>query len=274
MASFITFEGQEVSGTFHSTSINFDGSAVMNEEDGFSALGIRLEPATTGAAANTKGDRLILNASAGKSATVNGVLTASTALVLDGNVGTIAVGDVVTVKDTSTLAITDADGGTGISTDNTLTVSATNGSTSVTLSEAVTIADDVDLLFSTNAGDELIANAISFDVAGPLFATRSDVTTITKVGEDSSVAISLESGTTHIDGTPVTEGSRLVQESGNAASNNSDGRNTEEAGGGSIGNTTDPIVVEDAISDLALYTQTGTSSGSALVFQGVDALGL
>ena len=274
VASFITFEGQEVSGTFHSTSINFDGSAVMNEEDGFSALGIRLEPATTGAAANTKGDRLILNASAGKSATVNGVLTASTALVLDGNVGTIAVGDVVTVKDTSTLAITDADGGTGISTDNTLTVSATNGSTSVTLSEAVTIADDVDLLFSTNAGDELIANAISFDVAGPLFATRSDVTTITKVGEDSSVAISLESGTTHIDGTPVTEGSRLVQESGNAASNNSDGRNTEEAGGGSIGNTTDPIVVEDAISDLALYTQTGTSSGSALVFQGVDALGL
>ena len=29
--------------------------------------------------------------------------------------------------------------------------------------------------------------------------------TITKVGEDGSVAISLESGTTHIDGTPITE---------------------------------------------------------------------
>ena len=113
--------------------------------------------------------------------------------------------------------------------------------------------------------DEIIADALAFGVAGPAFATRSDIMTITKVGEDGSVAIALESGTTHIDGTPITEGSRIVQESGNAASNNSDGRNAEEAAGGTIGNSGDPIVVEESISDAATYTQTGSSSGSALV---------
>ena len=268
-AGYLAFNGQGVGDAGIVTGINFNGTATMSEEDGASALGIRLEPGTTGAAANTKGDSLIANASAGKSATTNGAVSASTTMVLDGNVGTIAVGDVITVKDTTSLDISDSDGGTGISTDNTLTVAATNGSTSVTLSEACTIANDIDLLFSTDGGDEIIADALAFGVAGPAFRTRSDIMTITKVGEDSSVAIALESGTTHIDGTPITEGSRIVQESGNAASNNSDGRNAEEAGGGTIGNSGDPIVVEESISDAATYTQTGSSSGSALVLQGM-----
>ena len=268
-AGYLAFNGQGVGDAGIVTGINFNGTATMTEEDGASALGIRLEPGTTGAAANTKGDSLIANASAGKSATTNGAVSASTTMVLDGNVGTIAVGDVITVKDTTSLDISDSDGGTGISTDNTLTVAATNGSTSVTLSEACTIANNIDLLFSTDGGDEIIADALAFGVAGPAFATRSDIMTITKVGEDGSVAIALESGTTHIDGTPITEGSRIVQESGNAASNNSDGRNAEEAGGGTIGNSGDPIVVEESISDAATYTQTGSSSGSALVLQGM-----
>ena len=268
-AGYLAFNGQGVGDAGVVTGINFNGSATMTEEDGASALGIRLEPETTGLATTGKGDSLILNASAGKSATTNGAVSASTTMVLDGNVGTIAVGDVITVKDTTSLDISDSDGGTGISTDNTLTVAATNGSTSVTLSEACTIANNIDLLFSTNGGDEIIADALAFGVAGPAFATRSDIMTITKVGEDGSVAISLESGTTHIDGTPITEGSRIVQESGNAASNNSDGRNAEEAGGGTIGNSGDPIVVESSISDAATYTQTGSSSGSALVLQGM-----
>ena len=268
-AGYLAFNGQGVGDAGIVTGINFNGTATMSEEDGASALGIRLEPGTTGAAANTKGDSLIANASAGKSATTNGAVSASTTMVLDGNVGTIAVGDVITVKDTTSLDISDSDGGTGISTDNTLTVAATNGSTSVTLSEACTIANNIDLLFSTDGGDEIIADALAFGVAGPAFATRSDIMTITKVGEDSSVAIALESGTTHIDGTPITEGSRIVQESGNAASNNSDGRNAEEAAGGTIGNSGDPIVVEESISDAATYTQTGSSSGSALVLQGM-----
>ena len=268
-AGYLAFNGQGVGDAGIVTGINFNGTATMTEEDGASALGIRLEPGTTGAAANTKGDSLIANASAGKSATTNGAVSASTTMVLDGNVGTIAVGDVITVKDTTSLDISDSDGGTGISTDNTLTVAATNGSTSVTLSEACTIANNIDLLFSTDGGDEIIADALAFGVAGPAFATRSDIMTITKVGEDGSVAIALESGTTHIDGTPITEGSRIVQESGNAASNNSDGRNAEEAAGGTIGNSGDPIVVEESISDAATYTQTGSSSGSALVLQGM-----
>ena len=269
-AGYLAFNGQGVGDAGIVTGINFNGSATMTEEDGASALGIRLEPETTGLATTGKGDSLILNASAGKSAKVNGAITtATTALVLDNNSGTIAVGDVVTVKDTTSLDITDTDGGTGISTDNTLTVAATNGSTSVTLSEAITVGNNVDLLFSTNGGDEIIADALAFGVAGPAFRTRSDIMTITKVGEDDSVAVALESGTTTIDGDAVGDDARLVQESGNAATNNSDGRNTEDPTPGNMGNSTDPYVVEVSISDAATYTQVGSSSGSALVLQGM-----
>jgi len=270
-AGYLAFNGAGVGETGIVTGINFDGTAVLAEEDGNSALGIRLEPGTTGAAANTKGDSLIANGSAGKFAIVNGAITtATTALVLDNNSGTIVVGDVVTVKDTSTLSITDSLGDTGISTDNTLTVSATNGSTSVTLSESITIANDIDLLFHTNGGEEINVDALGFTVGGPTFASRSDVTTITRTGDDDSVAVQLESGTTTIDGDVVGSDARLVQESGNAASNNSDGRNTEDPQPGNMGNTTDPYVVEAAIDDSATFEASGSTSGTAFILKGME----
>ena len=264
-AGFLAFNGEGVGDTGVVTGINFNGTATMTEEDGSSGLSIRLEAGT--AAEGSFGGKLIANGSAGKSATVNGAITtATTALVLDGNSGTIAVGDVVTVKDTSTLSITDSDGDTAISTDNTLTVSATNGSTSVTLSEAITIADNVDLLFHTDGGEEMIVDAIGFKVAGPTFDSREDITTARRTGTDSSVAIQLESATTDLDGVSAHDGdARLVQESGNAASNDSDGRNEE-------GKTlrTDPLVVESSLDNAATFAQSGTSSGSANVLKGVD----
>ena len=265
-AGFLAFNGEGVGDTGVVTGINFDGTATMTEEDGSSALSIRLEAGTT--SDPTFGAKLIANGSAGKSATVNGALTtATTALVLDGNSGTIAVGDVVTVKDTSTLSFADADGNTAISTNNELTVAATNGSTSVTLSEAITVADDVDVLFHTDGGEEIICDSLAFKVAGPLFATRSDITTITRTGQDTSVAILLEEGTADFEGKTNGDGNffRLVQESGSAASNDSDGRNAE-------GKTlrTDPIVVETSLNDAATLSQTGTSSGTANILKGVD----
>ena len=118
-AGFLAFNGEGVGDTGVVTGINFDGTATMTEEDGSSALSIRLEAGT--ATEGTFGAKLIANGSAGKSATVNGAITtATTALVLDGNSGTIAVGDVVTVKDTSTLSFADSDGNTAISTNNEL----------------------------------------------------------------------------------------------------------------------------------------------------------
>ena len=118
-----------------------------------------------------------------------------------------------------------------------------------------------------DGGEEIIVDALGFKVAGPTYASRSDITTVTRTGADDSVAIALEEGTEDLDGesTHISDG-RLVQESGNAASNNSDGRNIE--GKGTV--FTDPYVVETAINDAATFSQSGTTSGSANILKGVD----
>ena len=113
----------------------------------------------------------------------------------------------------------------------------------------------------------MIVDALGFKVAGPTYATRSDITTITRTGADDSVAIALEEGTEDLDGeaTHISDG-RLVQESGNAASNDSDGRNIE----GKNTVTTDPYVVETSLNDAATFLQSGTTSGTANILKGVD----
>ena len=81
------------------------------------------------------------------------------------------------------------------------------------------------------------------------------------------VALQLENATLDLDGFAAldADSARLVQESGNAASNDSDGRNEE-------GKTlrTDPLVVESSLDNAATFAQSGTSSGSANVLKGVD----
>ena len=198
---FLAFNGAGVGDTGIITGINFDGTSTMEEEDGKSALGLRLESGTT--AAGTAGGSLIANGSAAATLTVNGALTQSTTLVVDAVAcATLAVGQVITVNgagSTPAASITDADGNTGISTDNTLTITAVASQTSVTVSEPITVANDIVLLASTNGGDELIADALAFGVAGPLYDSRSDITTITRPGRDDSVAIELEVGTEDLD---------------------------------------------------------------------------
>ena len=237
----------------------------MTEEDGSSALSIRLENGT--ASEGTFGGKLIANGKSGAVATVNGALSGSTTLVVDGVSGTLVVGQVITVQDTSTLAISDAASDTAISTDNTLTITAVASQTSVTVSEAITVADNVVLLAMADGGEEIIADALGITVGGPLFDTRADISTTVRTGEDSSMAIQLESGTEDFDGVSNGQGNefRLVQESGNAASNDSDGRNEE-------GKTllTDPYVVEASLDQTATFLQSGTSSGSAYILKGMD----
>jgi hypothetical protein len=231
---------------FNKLAIVFDGTATLDEEDGRSSLAIRQEAGT--ASAPTLGDRLILNGSAATVATVNGALTQSDQLAINAVSGaTLAVGQVITVKDTSgdAAAITDADGNTGLSTDNTLTITAVASQILVTVSEPITIADDVVLLASTDGAEELNAESIDLRIAGPEFATRTDVTGIARVGETLGGDILLEQGTPDSDNGE----DRIVQ---NTAAHENDG-----------------IDLEDFTSGLALYSQAGSSSGTADVLTGI-----
>jgi len=248
-AAYLGFNSAGVGDTDVITGIIFNGSAALDDEDGGSAIGIRKEAGT--AAAGTAGDKIIANASAGTVMTVNGALSGSTTLVIDGVSGaTLAVGQVVTVKDVDTLAISDAAGATGLSTDNSLTITAVASQTSVTVSEAITVANDVVLLASTNGGGEILADALSFVVAGPTFASRSDISLITRTGMDTSVAVQLEAGT--------------------PSSDNGNGRLVIDASDGSASNVDSPIVVEAYLNDVSTYSASGSSSGTAYVLKGVD----
>ena len=248
-AAYLGFNSAGVGDDDVITGIIFNGSAALDDEDGGSAIGIRKEAGT--AAAGTAGDKIIANASAGTVMTVNGALSGSTTLVIDGVSGaTLAVGQVVTVKDVDTLAISDAAGATGLSTDNSLTITAVASQTSVTVSEAITVANDVVLLASTNGGGEILADALSFVVAGPTFASRSDISLITRTGMDTSVAVQLEAGT--------------------PSSDNGNGRLVIDASDGSASNVDSPIVVEAYLNDVSTYSASGSSSGTAYVLKGVD----
>ena len=262
-AGYLAFNGEGVGDDGVVTGINFNGTATITEEDGSSGLSLRLEAGT--AAAGSFGGKIIANGSAGAVATVNGALSGSTTLVVDGVSGTLAVGQVITVQDTSTAAISDADSNTALSTDNSLTITAVASQTSVTVSEAITVADDVVLLAMADGGEEMIVDALGFKVAGPQFDSRSDITSITRVGADDSVALQLEEATTSsfIDELS-NDGGRLVQETGNAASI-TDGINLE--GQNSV--QTDPYVVETSLNDAATFSRTGSSSGTASVLKGI-----
>ena len=247
-AGYLGFNSAGVGDDDVITGIIFNGSAALDDEDGGSAIGIRKEAGT--ASAGEAGDKIIANGSSGAVLTTNGAVSASKTVTCDTVSGTIAVNQVVTVQDVDTLAISDADSATGISTDNSLTIAAVASQTSFTLSEAVTIADNVILLAMADGGGEITADALSFVVAGPTFATRSDIGTITRTGMDDSVAVQLETGTPNSD-------------TGN-------GRLVINASDGSASNVDSPIVVEASLNDAATYSASGSSTGTASILKGVD----
>ena len=244
-AGYLAFNGAGVGDgiTPGEAAIVFNGTSALDEEDGNSALSIMQESGTGGNAS----DRIVLDSIAAITAKVNGAITtATTALVLDNNSGTIAVGQKVYSLVGAT-SLTDGNSSTAISQDGTLTVAATNGSTSVTLNKAVTVADNVDLNFSADGHDEILSDSIDFTVQGVDGATNI-MTGVTFTGGDADVKIgALE------DGTDDATGGTIILDA-------TDGSGTD---------TNDAIVAEDASSDIAVYTEQGSTSGSAQILMGV-----
>jgi len=170
----ITFRGRRSTTAagflaFHDNFIHVNGTATM-QSDSETFSGILSE--------GSSDDSIVLDASAGASATVAGAITDTVTLVVDGVSGTIAVAQVVTVNgagsapaasitSTNGLSATDTSG----STDNTITVTAVSGTT-ITLSEEVSIADNINLLFSANAGEGIEQNSVSMMKEGADGATN------------------------------------------------------------------------------------------------------
>jgi len=220
--------------------IHLNGTATMQDVDGETIQGIRDE---------TADDSIILDASAGASGTVNGALTASRTVTVDGVSGTIAVGQVVTVNgagSTPAASITATSRNpnvTSVSTNNELTITAVASQTSFTVSEEITVADDINLLFSTDGGEKPELNAGSMTTEGADGATSVIGTQAyrTGFGVDTQVGRVM-----------------MLEDSDEKIINETDG--------------TDGFSAEDFTTDAAgliVVTQAGSTSGSASVLNGV-----
>ncbi len=245
-AGFISFSGLGQDAGDDHVAIVLNGTATILEEGGDNICKLRQESGTAESSdVGMGGDGITLNSTSGAVATVNGALDGSTTLVVDTVTGTLAVGQVVIVKDASASNISDASGNTDISQDHTLTITAVASQTSVTVSEAITVANNVVLLALADAGDDMLTESLEMKFEGVDNAT--DITGLTRTGDDSEVVMLLEDAS------------------------NDTGRDTIILDGtnGSSANENDNILVEDKVSDIAMYSQVGTSTGTANVLAGV-----
>ena len=230
--------------SFTDNFIHVNGTATM-QADSETFSGILSETA----AANGTDNSIVLDASSGASGTVNGAITtASTTVVVDGVSGTIAVGQIVTVSgagSTPAASITAGeDGDTGISTDNTLTITAVASQTSFTVSEPITVADNINLLFSADAGEGIEQNSISMAIEGADGATSVVGTQAyrTGFGVDTQVGRVM-----------------MLEDDGSSFIANEDG-------------TGNKFSAEEFTTDadgLVLETKSGSASGSADILKGV-----
>ena len=157
---------------FTDGNIYTDGTATIQDESSDGIGGIRLEQTDDTVVCDA-------NSTSSASATTLAAVSDSATITLDGRSGTIAVNQVVTVSGAggtpaaSITATEDASTGdtTAISTDNTLTITAVASQTSFTVSERVTIATDINLLFSAGAGDKFVTERIDMALEGPTGAT-------------------------------------------------------------------------------------------------------
>jgi len=225
---------------FADSMIHLNGSATMQDPDGETLFGVRDE---------TADDSIILDASAGASGTVNGAVSDSRTVVVDGVSGTIAVGQVVTVSgagSTPAASITATSRNpnvTSVSTNNELTITAVASQTSFTVSEEITVADDINLLFSTDGGEKPELNASPLSAEGADGATSVVGTQAyrTGFGVDTQVGRVM-----------------MLEDSDDKIINETDG--------------TDGFSAEDFTTDasgLIVVTQTGSTSGSASILNGV-----
>jgi len=247
----ITFRGrrsQTAAGflAFHDNFIHVNGTATMQSDDE-TFSGILSE--TDGGQAD---DSIVLDASSAASGTVNGALTASTTVTVDGVSGTIAVGQVVTVNGaggTPAASITAAfDSDTGISTDNTLTITAVEDQTEFTVSEPITVADNINLLFSADAGEGIEQNSVSMSLEGADGATSvvGDQAYRTGFGVDTQIG---RVG--------------LLEDNDGFIIN-------EDTSGGDVRVGAEEFTTD--ASGLVTETQSGSASGSAEILKGVTTL--
>ena len=243
----ITFRGRRSSTDagflgFTDNFIHVNGTATMQSDDE-TFSGILSE--TDGGQAD---DSIVLDASSAASGTVNGALTASTTVVVDGVGGTIAVGQIVTVKGAAASITAAFDSDTGISTDNTLTITAVEDQTEFTVSEPITVADDINLLFSADAGEGIEQNSISMSLEGADGATSvvGDQAYRTGFGVD----------------TQIGRVGLLEDNDGFIINEDTSGGNTRV---GAEEFTTDA-------SGLVTETQAGSASGSSEILKGVTTL--
>ena len=246
----ITFRGRRSSTDagflgFADNFIHVNGTATM-QSDSETFSGILSE--TDGGQSD---DSIVLDASSAASGTVNGAVSDSTTVVVDGVGGTIAVGQIVTVSgagSTPAASITATfDSDTGISTDNTLTITAVASQTSFTVSEPITVADDINLLFSADAGEGIEQNSISMAVEGADGATSVVGTQAYRTGF----------GLDTIVGRVM-----MVEDDGSSFIVNEDGTGSRF---GAEEFTTDA-------SGLVTETQAGSDSGSSEILKGVTTL--
>ena len=245
-AGFISFSGLGQDAGDDHVAIVLNGSATIVEEGGDNICKLRQESGTAESSdVGMGGDGILLNGSSGAVATVNGAVSDSATITVDGVSGTIATGQVVTVQDTSSLDISDNGGDTGISTDNSLTITAVASQTSFTVSENITVGNNKVLLLMADGGEDMLTESLEMKFEGVDNAT--DVTGLTRTGGDSEVVMLLEDAS------------------------NDTGRDTIVLNGtdGSSTNANDNILVEDKTSDIAMYSQVGSSTGTANILAGV-----
>ena len=245
--NILTFRGRlnTTANGFLSFTDNFmhvNGTATM-QADSETFSGILSETS----AVNGTDNSIVLDASSGASGTVNGALTASTTVVVDGVSGTIVAGQVVTVNgagSTPAASITATeDSDTGISTDNTLTITAVASQTSFTVSEPITVATDINLLFSANAGEGIEQNSISLEIEGADGATNVVGTQAYRTGFGVDTIVGRVGLLQDDDGL-------LVNEDGTGTSFSAEEFTTDADG-------------------LVTETQSGSASGSAEILKGV-----
>ena len=245
-AGYISFSGLGQDAGDDHVAIVLNGTATIVEEGGDNICKLRQESGTAESSdVGMGGDGILLNGSSGAVATVNGAVSDSATITVDGVSGTIATGQVVTVQDTSSLDISDNGGDTGISTDNSLTITAVASQTSFTVSENITVGNDKVLLLMADGGEDMLTESLEMKFEGVDNAT--DITGLTRTGGDSEVVMLLEDAS------------------------NDTGRDTIVLNGtdGSSTNANDNILVEDKTSDIAMYSQVGSSTGTANILAGV-----
>ena len=159
-----------------------DGEELLLQNDGDRINQIALESGTEGSIG-----RIVLDGTDGTIVKTNGAINGSTSFTVDNVTGTIAPGQKITVKAGASAAISDVFSDTGISTDGTLTVVAVASQTSFTVSEAVTVANNIDLLLDEHGGDNLLLEAIDLDLEGFDGATSVIGTSATKTGDTVAV---------------------------------------------------------------------------------------